>query len=398
MAVTTRIAGIGSFNALMKVAALGLVTALVPIAAQGDIVWDGTFDDKQFLPWYRSPDNPQEVKFFYIPEYGRPPDLGVQTSKHIGNGELFSLERSPTRGSNYSMKFTIKSRAGGGREPADCDPAVDCGRRRSQLQQNNEFLKDWKAMPQGEERWLSYSVYLPEDFDSSGSGFGPVIHGSKSSTKSRPGWIGIQVNPDGWRLIHRTYSREAHQKNEPNNWWYAMEYGPGVPSKSKYPSLLADFPDVEASRKALANLNKGGWTDFLWHFKTDLDPYEQNTGFLDVYMRADSGNWVHVLKIRPMKDLALDPSWVRSKPERVHDRVIGQYGDGGYTSSIGLYVDKDRVWDHRSNMVIYIDNYKVGDANATFADMSPDGSSFGSGAQSPTPAATPPAPPTILSD
>jgi hypothetical protein len=174
-------------------------------------------------------------------------------------------------------------------------------------------------------------------------------------------------------------------------------YSSKYPSKTDWPQGLVDFPDVEASRKALRNLNRGGWTDFIWHFRTDVDEYDENTGFLDVYMRADSGPWVHVLKVRPMKNVARDPAWVKTNPERVFDRGIGQYGPGGYTSQMGLYMDKGRVWKHDSNMVVYMDNHKIGDENTTFSEMSHDGSSPNEPAE-PTPEIdqAPPKPPKIV--
>jgi hypothetical protein len=79
---------------------------------------------------------------------------------------------------------------------------------------------------------------------------------------------------------------------------------------------------------------------------------------------------------------------------RLYDRGVGQYAPKGYTSTIGLYMDKDRVWGHSRDMTIYMDNFKIGDANTTFGEMSHDGSSFG-GPPGQTESA-PPRPPQLI--
>lgn len=351
---------------------LSLAAAVaLPSAATADIIWDGNFDQQDFRNYHTSSDR-KEVKFHLVPEYGRPPQYGFQAPDHVGNGELLSLVDYPTRGGKYAAKFTIKSN---GAEPADCDPATGCDRRRSFLQMTSTFLDYYDAIPQGEERWISFSVFVPSDFDVSGDGFGPIIWGSKSSLENKPGAFGLELDTNGWNLIHRYYSGEMHERgvDAREAWWLSAEYSKSFPSAADWPQGLVDFPDTAASRAALGNVNRGGWTDFVWHFKTDIDGFEQNNGFLDVYMRADSGTWVHVLQVRPMKDLARDADWVNSAPERVYDRGIGQYGPGGYTSQIGLYMSKSRLNGH--DLTIYVGNHKVGDEDATFADMSPDGSS-----------------------
>lgn len=380
-----------------RTAALLALAALVPGISSAEIVWDGTFDSHSFKN-YHVPENPNVVKFHLVPDYGRPPQYGKQDEKHVGNGELLSLVDSPTRGSRYAAKFTVKSSASGS-EPADCDPATSCERRRSFLQMTSTLLDYYNAIPQGAERWVSFSVFVPSNFEGPGSvpGFGPIIWGSKSSIQNKPGAFGVEIDGNEWKVIHRFYSKEMHRQQVDANpsWWLTTEYSSSFPSASDWPQGLVDFPDEAASKKALGNLNKGGWTDFIWHFKTDIDQFEQNSGFLDVWMRADSGPWVHVIKVRPMKDLARDPRWPEMAPERVYDRGIGQYGPDGYTSQLGLYMSKSRVWSHRSDMTVYIDNHKVGDENATFADMSHDGSSPGPGSPD-TDDREPPKPPVIV--
>lgn len=358
-------------------AALAVVLAASATPGMAEVIWNGSFSEHDFLS-YHHPGAPDEVRFFFVPEYGRPAQHGAQKPMHVGNGELLSLVDSPTRGSKYSAKFMVKSQASGGVEPRDCDPASGCSRRRSQLQMTSTFLDYYDAIPQGAERWVSFSIYLPEDFDASGKGFGPVIWGSKSSTQDKPGAFGLQIKDnESWELIHRYYSARMHESGVDfkKAWWLSTYYSKDFPSRFDWAQGLVDFPDENLSRAALANLNRGGWTDFIWHFRTDIDEFESNTGFLDVYMRAGSGPWVHVLHVLPMKDLARNPRWVENRPERVYDRGIGQYGPGGYTSAIGLYMDKRRVWGHPKSMIIYVDNYKVGNERATFEMMTHDGSS-----------------------
>jgi hypothetical protein len=55
---------------------------------------------------------------------------------------------------------------------------------------------------------------------------------------------------------------------------------------------------------------------------------------------------------------------------------------GGFGLLAGMYMDKDQVWNLPANRVIYNDNVKVGSDRSAFAEMSPDGSSPGSLAQS----------------
>jgi hypothetical protein len=377
---------------VLKATVLALAT-FTSGAASADLVWDGNFNDHNFIK-YHQPYDPYVVGFHLIPQYGRPPQYGYQPEpRHVGNGELLSLVDYPTRGSNYSAKFVVKSQAGGGIEPADCDPALACETRRANLQMTETFYDYYDAIPQGSERWVSISFFIPENFDSTGSGFGPVVWGSKANPEVRPGAFGITAEDNEWQFIHRYYGRDAKAQNYSfgSQWWIVDKYGSSFPASGD--GHLVDLPDVSASRAAFANLNRGGWTDWVMHFRTDLDDFENNSGFLDVYMRADSGKWVHVVALRPVEDFARKTSWKTTDRNRLYDRGVGQVGPGGYTSQMGLYMDKGRVWGKDQNMVIYMDNHKVGDDNATFAEMSHDGSSPGKPAQQ---IESPPNPPIIV--
>ena len=64
----------------------------------------------------------------------------------------------------------------------------------------------------------------------------------------------------------------------------------------------------------------------------------------------------------------------------------------GSGTVVGLYMDKNKVWNNSNDRVIYVANHKIGDSNTVFSSMSPDGSSPNAG---PAPAATRPKPPVI---
>ena len=127
-------------------------------------VWDGVLTTETFWPAYTNPDAGDLVTFFHVPSYGRPQQTSDSKihSIHTGNGDLCSLESSPTRGGNYSIRFTDKNSVNG-TEPADCDPSGggNCALRRSQLQMTEQFET---VLPHQTERWFSLSVFMPADF------------------------------------------------------------------------------------------------------------------------------------------------------------------------------------------------------------------------------------------
>ena len=356
-------------------AILGLAFSTLPTAASADIIWSGDFDNRDFSN-YHATTKPEEQYFFLVPEYGRPPryDSG---QRHVGNGDLLDLVSFPTRGGPYAARFTIKNSVNG-RETADCDPALNCATRRVGLQMTRTMRDFYNGIPYNAERWISLSVFLPSDFDVSGEGWSPVIWGSKGSLMKTAGWLGINIGDNGWSIPHRYHSADSHYRGEsPNNtWWTTVGYSSTYPSSTDWPQGLVDFPDEAASKAAMRNLNLGGWTDFVFHFRTDVgdsiyqDFENQNTGFLDLYMRAGSGLWVHVLALRPMANLDRGNS-----PDQIYNRGIGQYGPEGYSTSVELYGPKNRFWNKPRNTTIYIGNHKVGDQFTTFDMMSHDGSS-----------------------
>jgi hypothetical protein len=357
--------------------AIGFALALVSMPASAEIIWSGDFNNRDFSK-YHAAENPNEQYFFLVPEYGRPPKYH-SGQQHVGNGELLDLVSSPTRGGRYAARLTIKNSRNGS-EPRDCDPALDCGTRRVGLQMTRTMREYYNGIPYKSERWISISVFLPSDFDVSGNDWNAVIWGSKGSLMRTAGWLGINIGDNGWSIPHRFNSEDAHRRgdNPDDTWWTTVDYSANFPSRSDWPQGLADFPNEQASKSALANLNRGGWTDFVFHFRTDVgdsiysDFERQNTGFLDLYMRAGSGPWVNVLALRPMANV--DRGF---NPDRIYNRGIGQYGPEGYSMSVELYGPKTRFWNKPRNTTIYIDNYKLGDQFTTFDKMSHDGSSPG---------------------
>ena len=140
------------------------------------------------------------------------------------------------------------------------------------------------------------------------------------------------------------------------------------------PELASYFPDEAASKAMLGNLNLGGWVDFIWHFKTDAsEPASSNTGWCDTYMRQQDpitkidGAWLHLLDMQPIQ-FTYDSVLI--------EKGIGTHG-AAYTSfTQAIYNRFDRVWGGANSARAYYDNTKIGDANTTFEQMTPDGSSL----------------------
>ena len=358
---------------------------IMPRLGLGEIIWNGDCADGNFLQ-YHAEGLSNEVHFHHMPVYGRPIQYGGQHWLHVGNGDLLSLvartsravngihyPAGPTRGgSHYAIEFTIKNSVTG-TEPDDCDNNDNtCDQRRTNIQQNLNWNVDYNALPAKTERYLAFSIFVPNDFDARSGGFGPVVWASKAFGGGGPAWAELELRNNGWVFWHRPSTTDSNV----GSWWHSMEYSHARPSASYWPQGLVDFPDEAASKAALANINRGGWTDFIIYFKSDNSlPVENNSGFLDVYMRASEDPWVHVLKIRSMKDINLGGQ------ETLYDRVIGRDAPSGFTSSFGLYMSKAVVWNSANDMVIYFANKKVGNENATFADMTPDASAPGQPAQ-----------------
>ena len=375
-----------SRNGHLRSLALATLIVVAPAISTAEVVWNGDFSTGDFTQWHH-PQNPDSVRFFLVPEYGRPLRYSPeQSDTHTGNGDLLSLvartERTvgnvkypagPTRGrSEYSAKFTVKNSAEG-TEPDDCDPATNCTNRRSQLQGESILGHNgFHAIPHLSTRWISLSIYVPTDFEIGSGGWGPTITGLKATGSPVSGFFNLGFSKDGtsWEIFNRWTGVENVSSWDDLPWWQQMYYTASYPraSSSEW-SDLRDFPSAE-SQAALGTVNKGGWTDWIIYLKHDprtLD--EGGQGRLRVWKRDGEGAWVEVLDIRPK---------TTTRGGRTFAHGIGfNYPNRGYGMNTGLYMDVDRVWNNRDSMSIYLANMKIGDANSTFQEMSPDGSAPG---------------------
>jgi len=370
------------------VSIVGTLLCVVPTVTYAEIVWSGDFSEGNFKQ-YHYLDDPNEVRFFSVPVYGRPIQYGFQNAIHVGNDELLSLVAAtpriingisypsgPTRGnSEFSAKFTIKNSANG-IEPADCDTQGDCNLRRSQLKMQATHQDWYQALPHMGERWVSWSFYLPADFWRDGSGFGPILAGIKQRRDSyaNSGYFRMSIENDAWEIKHGWHGEKSPSSHP---WQYTMFYsgnydGQPYPRSDYWPLGLRDFPDEDASVAALQSVNVGGWTDWILHYKQDhRGSVDGGTGFMTLWKREDSGPWVKVLHILPKETDRGDGF--------TFDHGIGYNIEGsGAGTVIGMYMRKSRAWGAPENQFVFGANHKIGDENTTFSEMSPDGSAPGS--------------------
>ncbi len=240
----------------------------------------------------------------------------------------------------------------------------------------------YNGMPYMSERWMSASYYVPADWDSTrGSGMLHVLQVKPRNDGNSIGpALSLQLENEGWKVRHK-WDDKVDPDGVDVPWQQSMEYSAIEPTISSWAGGVADFPNESASKAALADVNKGGWTDWVINVKFDARGSQQGgTGFIDIWKRAGSGSWVHVLHIVPK---------VTTRGGVTFDRGIcynapaNATNNGGFDIQGGFYMAKEQVWTLPANRVIYIDNVKVGDASAEFKDMSPDGSSPDSSAPSP---------------
>lgn len=370
-----------------------IVLLLAPGLGRAEIIWAGDYETANFLQWHMKGDK-NYPQLSGVPAYGRPqaptPFVGTAAPGYYGDGSLLSLVTSPVRQGDYAAKFTVKSSKAGGSEPDDCDNG-NCGRRRSELNVHLVLQPVYKAMPYMSERWVSVSHYLPSDWDSSnGSSWGPTVFQIKSPrTNSVSPMLSIIAANQGWQIQHRWSHQENPDSWEHIPWQYQMYYDPEYPTSSNWADGLKDFPNVTVSRQALADLNKGGWTDWVIRLKFDgRGSAEGGTGYITVWKRAGNEDWIKVLHITPKQTTRGNMSF---------DHGIGyKVPDSGYGVLAGLYMDKEQVWNLPTSRYLYNDNVKVGGSSATFADMSPDASSPGSaGGPDADREKAPPKPPTL---
>jgi len=386
-------------NANIGVTATGTI-ADSPVAT-GNILWSGGVENGSFDEWHFNASESQ-INFAFMPAYGAPPNYGPSGTGAgsaspivVGNGSImdvvsasgaFPYDTGQSRIGDKSIRVTVKNSVNGS-EPIDCDVA-GCDLRRSQLQ-HGKFTIDTDlavaVIPNNAERWVSLSVFLESGFPLiSSSGF-MALFGLKAgftvgqSGYSAPvqGWLALNMGASGFSIrdtwISDLMSGGVSPPTVSNaDFWYQLSYGPGG---ANWSGLNIHYkPDFATATALMSNLNRGGWTDFIFHFKTDTrhfaDQEANNIGFIDVHMRHNSDPWTTVLEIRPINNV------LHGGVTRAYDKGIGC--DGAYYTqmTIGIYCTKERVWGGANNAVAYFDNLKVGDENVSFTQMTPDGSSL----------------------
>jgi hypothetical protein len=192
--------------------------------------------------------------------------------------------------------------------------------------------------------WYGWSLYIPEEWSEKDTGW-EIINQWAAYPTPRSGKFACGAN--GHYIGHNTK----------DGFVFALQY----PTASK---------DSECTKYKLATVSelKGKWVDFVinakWTGNTD--------GFFKLWMKIGDGDWV-------------------SKADYKGSTWWNDEGDGPYFKT-GMYKG-DPDWDGPSPRVIYSDAYRLGNSKATFADVSPDGSSLTGGTPAPTePAPTEPAP------
>ena len=389
----------GTFRRRVATATVAASLVVAPGIGTAEIIWSGDYRSGNFTQWHK-PGNSSVVTFHMIPDYGRPIQYGKQESTHVGNGDLLSLvaatdrtvngvhyPQGPTRGdSEYAAKFTVKNSEHGS-EPRDCDQGDRCQARRTELTVQST-LPQYDALSYRSERWMSISHYLPSDWDDGGNGSGVMLFQVKP--KSDGGGIGpciaIEATKGQWEVEHSWTDVKNYREQIPPQ--QAIKYTPAYPSSGgEARDLLADFPDVAESRAALKDLNKGGWTDWVFHVVFDArGSRDGGKGLFELWKRAGTGPWVKVLHIEP-KEVTVDG--------KSYDRGICYNSPAGFGIKAGMYMAKSQVWNLNDDRYLYNANIKVGDAASSFAEMSPDGSSP-NGDVMVVEQEAPPKPPTVL--
>lgn len=367
-------------------------------AGGGQILWSGTVESGSFEEYHFNSDT-GHVIFPLVHAYGRPPNYS--NANHVqeesGNGELLDIvsqsgsdgfDFGPARVGDKAIRFRVKNSNDSTDpidqfDPASGTPPTDNTRQRSALSDTKFTVDVTSVQPvvpilpnNGPERWVSLSIYLESDFPvhNQDTGF-MTLWGLKAASApdntayAAPirGWLGLLIGNGGW-VFRDTWMGDTMWSQGITNqdYRYAFYYGK---DGANLPMMDIHYPDFAASTAMLGDLNRGGWTDVIWHFKTDTadDNPATNTGFVDIYMRHNLDPWTHVLALRPIQ-VTYDGV--------TYDKGIGLHGTNYTSFAQGIYCSTGRVWFAPTSAVAYFDNPKVGDEHVTFAQMSPDGSSL----------------------
>jgi hypothetical protein len=336
--------------------------------ASGTIVWSGDFDDGDLLKWNHYDPNPIEI--FGTPRYGGPAGDVGQNSLWFGNGDRRWLTAGTAGGAfkvgprlnQHAIGMRVKSTAGGSVNATSTDPSVVgdydgsvTTRRRTELR-GMTLLWNNNYIPKETTRWVSCSIYIPSDWDNSGSGWGPILLQFKStpgSDMTPP--VAIENGGGVWRFrVLRSNNLDQGGTSPSVDWPGGLVFSPSLTSSPFYPNNAA-------SVAALSNLNKGDWTHFMLKLHFDgRKSTEGGVGFVRLWMRAGSGSWVEVVHVVP------DASYGVTHPQSATGRW-------GFQAS--LYMDNNQVLGLAGpGRTLYYDNIKIGDEDCSFSQMSHDGS------------------------
>jgi hypothetical protein len=408
-----------------------LWTIISPVAS-AEILWDGSFEsgDYNAYPWAE----PGRIEFWGMNRNLRPRRYSVEqiSTAHIGNGvqseivhrtgasiakpfDTVIYPKGPVRLGQFAARITVRNSINGS-EPQDCGESDNgkCEYRRTEIwtwggRNSNYMAHNLNAWPQFQERWLSFSVFLPPDFAMADGGdwWWPSV------LQIKPRWGGRAMSPTfalslhpthGWSIVHRTHPEITNNLIQHGLTPSAGEYNYNYAHDTEYRKntgigfrdyLAVDFPNAVNSRAALADLGIGEWTDWIINLKADpRGPNESGTGFLRIWKRKGSGTWTQVLDVVPRE---FDVSGYRLKrgvffndpggstgnanpiPGNWSSTLINFSGEkyseqnGGFSVMTGFYGPKRFFWDAPRDVSIFIDNVRVGSSNANFRMMSPDG-------------------------
>src|SRR5690606_24864506 len=133
---------------------------------------------------------------------------GHRADNYFGDGSCLELVKSPVRQGKYAAKFTVKNSANGTEvNNRDCDGSptkAKCNRRRSELWMHKGMPTHFNGMPYMGEVWTSISHFVPEDWESKGSGWGPLVYQIKPLNEyGLSPTVGIELGVKGWKIHHR---------------------------------------------------------------------------------------------------------------------------------------------------------------------------------------------------
>jgi hypothetical protein len=359
-----------------------------PKDGRSEIIWSGDYETGNASQWHNG--STFQPQYTFIPKHGRPPAAG-------GDGSLFSVVTNPVRQGRYAAKFTVLN-SKNGKEPNDCDvPYPTCSRRRTEMNAITALCGRYNAMPYLSERWISASYFIPQDWNNGGSGFGIHVLQIKPYNDGAGPMFTINIRSGAWRIEHN-WSNVVNPQHNNIPWQQRMYYDSNYPVFGKSPLWndgVAHFPDPKTSRAALADLNKGGWTDWIIHIKYDARGAKAGgQGFLKLWKRVNNEKWIHVLDIKPgvtsRGGMTFDHGIGFNSPPKSGSKIGNFPNNGGFGIAAGMYLDKNQVWGLSNNRVLYQDNIKIGSERASFAKMSPDGSLASSSPSSPSSQISPP--------